>query len=424
MTIKTTAFSWLKNQYNYEKVDEKFHNSAVAFKTDNQSSSLGKIAIYIDLLQGYGADKTLVKIAEGLADLGLDVDLVTAKRVGKVGSQINPAVNLIDLGSSRFNSIKNVVGLTQYLIKEKPAILFSSIHFNNITSACAIALAGLLGVNNSKLVVRQANWLEYQLKGYPFPIGALMYPLIRMAYKKADVIICPSKGLLSDLTKFMKAEESKIKLVYNPTVTPDIFEKAQQQTNHPWFEQKSFPIILGAGRLKPQKDFITLIEAFARVKRNFPDAKLVILGEGKQRRELENLVNKLGLQGDVDLVGFQKNPYAFIAKADVFVLSSIYEGLPNILIEALALKKKIVATNCPSGPAEILKFGKYGSLLPTSSPFLLEAAIIEALEEKSDSLAESGSANDFDHKKQIEKYGQIFLNLVDNNSQKKRTFSI
>ncbi len=424
LTIKTTVFNWLKNQYAYTEVCKELYDPSVTFPfRDNQSSSLGKIAIYIDLLQGYGADKTLLKIAEGLAELGVDVDLVTAKKVGKIGSRINPAVNLIDLGSSRFNLIKNVVGLTNYLIDKKPAILFSSIHFNNITSTCAIILARLVGVN-SKLVVRQANRLEYQLKGYPFPIGPLMYPLIRMAYKKADLIICPSKGLLSDLTKFMKAEESKIKLVYNPTVTPDIFEKAQQKTNHPWFEQKSFPIILGAGRLKPQKDFTTLIEAFARVKRNFRDAKLVILGEGTQRRELENLVTKLGLQGDVDLVGFQENPYAFIAKADLFVLSSIYEGLPNILIEALALKKKIVATNCPSGPAEILKFGKYGSLLPTSSPFLLEAAMAKALEEKSSSLAESSPANDFEQKKQVEKYGQIFLNLVDKNSQKKHTFSI
>lgn len=418
-TMKTTALGRLRNRSAESKVSTNWRNRAAALTSvDIKPKSLGKIAIYIDLLQGYGADKTLLKIAEGLAESGVDVDLVTAKKVGKIGSKINPAVNLIDLGSSRFNLVKNVVGLTNYLIDNKPAILFSSIHFNNITSACAMTLARLAGVK-SKLVVRQANRLECQLKGYPFPIGALMYPLIRMAYKKADLIICPSKGLLSDLTKFMKAEESKIKLVYNPTVTADIFEKARQKTNHPWFEQKSFPIILGAGRLKPQKDFKTLIEAFARVKRNFPDAKLVILGEGAQRRELENLVIKLGIKDNVDLVGFQENPYAFIAKADVFVLSSIYEGLPNILIEALALKKKIVATNCPSGPAEILKFGQYGSLLPTGSPFLLEAAIVQALEQQTYSLVESSPAEDFEQKKQVEKYGQIFLNLIDLDSPKK-----
>lgn len=422
--MKTTAFDLLRNRDLGNQTSNKWRDRAAGLtSTEVKPNSLGKIAIYIDLLQGYGADKTLVKIAEGLADLGMDIDLVTAKKADNVGSQIHPAVNLIDLGSSRFNLVKNVVGLTNYLIEHKPAILFSSIHFNNITSACAMTLARLAGVK-SQLVVRQANRLERQLKGYPFPIGAVMYPLIRIAYKKADLIICPSKGLLSDLSQFMKADESKIKLVYNPTVTADIFEKAQQKVDHPWFEQKSGPIILGAGRLKPQKDFKTLIKAFARVKRNSPDAKLVILGEGAQRKELESLAIELGIKEDVDLVGFKENPYAFIAKADVFVLSSIYEGLPNILIEALALKKKIVATNCPSGPAEILNFGKYGSLLPTSSPFLLEAAIVKALEEQPNNLTESNPAKDFDQKKQVEKYGQIFLNLAKQNSQKKSTFSI
>jgi len=424
--MKTTEFNLSSNRHpnKNKKASKKWHNRAAAsIHSTAKPDCLGKIAIYIDLLQGYGADKTLLKIAEGLAELGIDIDLVTAKKADKIASQINPAINSINLGSSRFNLVKNVVGLTSYLIKNKPAILFSSIHFNNITSACALTIARLVGVK-SKLVVRQANRLECQLKGYPFLIGPLMYPLIRMAYKKSDLIICPSKGLLSDLTKFMKAKESKIKLVYNPTVTADIFEKAQQKTDHPWFEQKSFPIVLGAGRLKPQKDFTTLIEAFARVKQNLPNAKLVILGEGAQRRELENLAAQLRIREDVDLVGFKNNPYAFIAKADVFVLSSIYEGLPNILIEALALKKKIVATNCPSGPAEILKFGQYGSLLPTGSPFLLEAAIIKALQEGPYSMTEPSPAQEFEQKHQVEKYAQIFLDLVEQNSQKKPTFSI
>lgn len=410
--MKTSAFNWLKNQPSYRKISENpYEQTATLPKPDRQSSSLGKIAIYIDSLQGYGADKTLLKIAEGLAAIGLEVDLVTAKKTDKVDSQINPAVNLIDLKSSRFNVIKNVVGLTTYLIKHQPTILFSSIHFNNITSVFALTLARLAGVK-SKLVVRQANSLEYQLKGYPFPIGILMYPLLRLAYEKADLIISPSKGLISDLTEFMKAEESKIELIYNPTVTSDIYEKAQQEINHPWFQQESFPVILGAGRLKPQKDFITLIKAFARVKQDVQDAKLVILGEGGQRQELESLVTQLGLEGDVDLIGFQKNPYAFMAKADVFVLSSIYEGLPNILIEALALKKKIVATNCPSGPAEILKFGKFGSLLPISSPFLLESAISKALKEQSVEWSDSNPAKDFEQLKQVEKYKATFLSLA------------
>lgn len=418
--MNTKAVSWLNNQDD-DKLNKK-QCAPAAFPSDNnQVDFLGKIAIYIDLLQGYGADKTLLKIAEGLAQRGLTVDLVTAQKAEPINFIINPSVNLIDLASSRFNVIKNVIGLTRYLIQKRPTILFSSIHFNNITSVWAITLAKLVGVK-TKLVVRQANRLESQLKGYPFPIGILMYPLIAMAYKKADLIITPSKGLMSDLTEFMKAEESKIQLIYNPTVTTDIYEKAQQPTNHPWLEQKSCPIVIGAGRLKPQKDFVTLIKAFARVKCNFPDAKLIILGEGVQRQELEILATKLGIKQDVDLVGFQENPYAFIAKADVFVLSSIYEGLPNILIEALALKKKIVATNCHSGPAEILKFGQYGRLLPIQSPILLETAISQALEEQPETWERANPVEDFDQQNQISKYIDTFLDLAQTANHKNPIF--
>lgn len=416
--MNTKPVTWLKCRDEDEHITNK-RRDRLAVSTTKENQALGKIAIYIDQLQGYGADKTLLKIAEGLADLDVEVDLVTAKKADKVGAHVHPGVNLINLGSSRFNVIKNVIGLTRYLIRQQPTVLFSSIHFNNITSVWAIILARLLVGVNTKLVVRQANRLKSQLKGYPLFLGFIMYPLIRIAYQKADLIISPSKGLISDLTEFMKAEEHKIKLIYNPTVTADIFEKAQQKTNHPWFEEKSFPIILGAGRLKPQKDFTTLIKAFARVKRNFKDAKLVILGEGKQRPELERLIAQLGLEEDVDLAGFKDNPYAFISKADVFVLSSIYEGLPNILIEALALKKKIVATNCYSGPAEILKFGKYGSLLPVGSPVLLEAAIAKALEEQYFECKESNPVEDFDQKNQIKKYTEIFLSLAQTLSQPK-----
>ena len=283
--MNTKPVTWLKCRDEDENFTNKRRDGLAFSATEEKSQALGKIAIYIDLLQGYGADKTLLKIAEGLADLDIKVDLVTAKKADIVGAHIHPGVNLINLGSSRFNVIKNVVGLTQYLIRQRPAVLFSSIHFNNITSVWAIILARLFVGVNTKLVVRQANRLKSQLKGYPFFLGFIMYPLIRIAYKKADLIISPSQGLISDLTEYMKAEEHKIKLIYNPTVTADIFEKAQQKTNHPWFEEKSFPIIVGAGRLKPQKDFKTLIKAFARVQRNFKDAKLVILGEGKQRPE-------------------------------------------------------------------------------------------------------------------------------------------
>lgn len=370
-----------------------------------RGKSLNKVAIYVDSLQGYGADKILLKIANGLSDKGILVDLVVSKKLNQTGLKIHPLVNQISFDSSRFNPLKNVFCLANYLKAEKPDILFSSIHFNNIVAACALILSGV----KSKLITRQANTLQHQLKGYPFAIGALMYPLIRLAYSKSHLVIGPSKGMLSDLKGFMKVADRKIATIYNPTVTSDIFEKAQQPTHHPWFDRKTAPIILGAGRLKPQKDFVTLIHAFAEVKKTLKDAKLVILGEGPQRQKLEKLATELGVKEDVDLVGFTENPYAFIAMADVFALSSTYEGLPNILIEALALGKKIVATNCHNGPAEILKYGQYGRLVPVGSPEPMAEALVAALEEPYASLREPQSIEDFQQASQVEKYITTFL---------------
>jgi glycosyltransferase involved in cell wall biosynthesis len=374
-----------------------------------QVRSVKRVAFYLDALQGYGADRILVKIANGLADRKIQVDFVLSKQTNKASQSIHPAIRLFDLASSRLNVNKNVFGLAHYLHVHQPDVLFSSIHFNNVTAAAALMLSGV----KSKLVVRQANTLRCQLRSYRFPIGLLLGFCTRLAYKRADLIISQSKGMSRDITTFMKADARKVQLVYNPTVTPNIFEQAQQPTSHAWFDQKVAPIILAGGRLKPQKDFTTLIQAFSKVKQQIPDAKLVILGEGPQRQELEALVVQLGIAESVDLIGFQKNPYAFIAMADVFVLSSQYEGLPNILIEALALGKEIVATDCDSGPAEILKYGKYGKLVPTNDPDQMADAILDTLEEPFACSRRVQAIEDFDQDSQVEKYITVFSHLLE-----------
>jgi glycosyltransferase involved in cell wall biosynthesis len=371
--------------------------------------SVKKVAIYLDALQGYGADRVLVKIANGLANRGIQVDFVLSKQINKANQGIHPAIQIFGLGSSRANVVKNVFGLTRYLRIHKPDVLFSSIHFNNVTAATALVLSGV----KSKLVVRQANTLRYQLKSYPFPTGWALGFCTRLAYRKADLIVSQSKGMSRDITSFMKADPKKVQLIYNPTVTPDIFEQAQQPTDHAWFDQGVAPVILAGGRLKPQKDFTTLIQAFAKVKQQILDARLVILGEGPQRQELEDLVVQLGVTDSVDLAGFQKNPYAFIAMTNVFVLSSQYEGLPNILIEALALGKKIVSTDCQSGPAEILKYGKYGRLVPTGDPDQLADAILDALEEPIACSRKPQATEDFNQDSQVEKYIEVFSHLLE-----------
>ena len=396
------------------RLKQKVYPCEIAARLPQESFSktrknLGKIAIYLDYLQGYGADKTLLKIANGLANRGLDIDFVLARKPNLDHLSIHPNIQVFELASGRFNPLKNVLGLTEYLCKHKPNLLFSSIHFNNVVAAFALKLANV----KTQFIARQANTLEFQFKGYSFGLGRVLHPLTQLAYQRANLIISPSKGMISDLTGFMKVDEHKIEQIYNPTVTPDIFESAREKTGCDWLDRKTAPVIVAAGRLKPQKDFPTLLRAFAKLKQQVSNAKLVILGEGPQRQELENLAISLGIGDDVRLVGFQANPYAFLAKADVFALSSYYEGLPNILIEALALGKKIVATNCSSGPAEILRYGEYGRLVPVGSAIQLAEALEVALTEPFSPFGETTPAQNFDRERQVEKYIHVFLSLLE-----------
>lgn len=367
-----------------------------------------KVAIYLDSLRGYGADKTLLKLVNGLASKNINVDLVLAKPPEQT-QQIHPAVSLFSLQSSRFNPIKNMLGLANYLKQQHPHILFSSIHFNNIVAACAVDLANV----STKLIVRQANTLRRQLRDYPFPIGPILYTLTRMTYARADLVVCQCIGMISDLTEYMNVDRHKLQVIYNPTVTKDIFEQAQQPPDHYWLNPKNFPVLLAVGRLKPQKDFHTLIQAFAQVKQNVGDVRLIILGEGPQQQELEQLAVELGIRADIDFAGFQSNPYAFMATADLFVSSSRYEGLSNALIEALALGKTIVATDCDGGSSEILKYGRYGMLVPVGSPDHLAEAICLSLRHPVTNVHQPESIREFVQNTQIEKYIDMFTAIVD-----------
>ena len=389
----------LSNQQEVELQTDRLIEQELAVNSAKDNSFRGKISIYIDCLQGYGADKVLVKLANGLVNQGISVDLIVAKKIVNPNLKIDNSVNVIQLNSSRFNPVKNVVCLLKYIIKNQPECLLSSIHFNNVV----LASASFLSNSQAKLILRQANVLEEQFKGYPSLVSFTLYHLLKLAYKKADLLIAPSQAVAFDMKKYLKAKQNKIKVIYNPTVTLDLFEKAKQEPNHHWFG-KNHQIILAVGRLKPQKDFATLLEAFAKVKQNLDSAKLIILGEGFLRQELENLAIQLKIEKDVDLAGFKKNPYPFIANADLFVSSSIYEGLPNVLIEAFALNQKIIATNSNGGSAEILQDGLYGELVPVSNPDSMAEAIERNLTGNSRILKEPRPRHIFNQTSQVNEY--------------------
>jgi glycosyltransferase involved in cell wall biosynthesis len=169
-----------------------------------------------------------------------------------------------------------------------------------------------------------------------------------------------------------------VEVIFNPVITPALLEAMTAPPPHPWFAESWPPIVLGVGRLRHQKNFPALIDAFAAVKR-VRDARLVILGEGPERAALESRVRAHGLEHSVALPGFVDNPYACMARAAVFVLSSAWEGLPTVLIESLAVGTPVVSTDCESGPREILRDGALGALVPVGDVHALARAITRVL---------------------------------------------
>jgi glycosyltransferase involved in cell wall biosynthesis len=208
--------------------------------------------------------------------------------------------------------------------------------------------------------------------------------MAKRVYPWADAIIAVSGGVADDLVRLTDIPRERITTIYNPVLTPELLAGASEPPPHAWLAARDVPVVLGVGKLKIQKDFATLIRAFARL-RTARAAKLVILGDGALRGDLERLARELGLAADVALPGYDPNPWAWMAHASVFVLSSAWEGLPGVLIEAMACGCPVVSTDCPSGPAEILEQGAYGPLVPVRDDAALAAAILSVLDSTPDS---------------------------------------
>jgi glycosyltransferase involved in cell wall biosynthesis len=226
----------------------------------------------------------------------------------------------------------------------------------------------------------------------------------------ADAIIAVSRGVAEDLAEITKLPLSRFTVIPNPVVSDKLYALAGEDTGHEWFQKKGKKIIIAAGRLTRQKDFPTLIRAFKEV-RDRMDARLVILGEGGDRPKLKKLAESLSLKDDLYMPGHADNPYKYISRASIFVLSSAWEGSPNVLTEALALGVPVVATDCPSGPREILKNGVYGPIVPVGDAHALAQGIMDTLQNPHDSAFLKKAVEDYTIKNSSRLYLKAMLGL-------------
>lgn len=332
-----------------------------------------RLAFFTASMIGGGAERVLLNLAQGVAGEGYDVDLVLARVEGPYVDAIPGSLRLVDLGAPRV--LASVPALVRYLRRERPRAMLSAMNYVNVVAIWAWRLARV----PTRLVVSAHSVMSQAVGSSSNPL-LRMVPLLSRSYGWAGGVVAVSESVREDLARMTGLPIERIRVIYNPVVTPELKRKADAPLGHPWFEPGSPPVLVAVGSMKKAKDFPTLIRAFARVRRKRA-ARLIILGDGRERPALEGLVDQLGLGGDVSLPGFVENPYPYVARASLFVLSSLYEALPTVLIEALYCGAPIVATDSPGGTREILRDGRYGRLVPVGNAAALAEAIGLALDD-------------------------------------------
>lgn len=335
---------------------------------------VNRIAVFLPSFGGGGAERVMVSLANAFYERGYHVDLVVVSAQGPYLKNVSPGVRVVDLGVSRVS--KALLPLSRYLRKVCPVAMLSAMTHANILAIVACMLSRV----KTRLVVSERSTISMDYSRASGLFSWVNYKLVNFLYPMACGVSAVSRAAAEDLANFSGIGIERIKVIYNPFDLRKIGRLSSSENGHPWFAAGQPPVILGIGRLTEPKDFSTLIRAYAQLRESRP-ARLLILGEGEKRGELTKIAKDLGLSSaDFQMPGFVKNPFSYLARCAVFVLSSRWEGLPGALIEALACGAPVVSTDCPSGPREILENGRWGSLVPVGDVMMLAAEIARVLD--------------------------------------------
>jgi glycosyltransferase involved in cell wall biosynthesis len=360
------------------------------------------IAIFVTYSGQGGVERVVNLLSKGFLERGVQVDLLAPRITGEHRENIPPGVNIIRLRTRHTYSA--LLPLARYLRREKPDAVLAVKHRAIVTGVVAGIVAGFTGRIVGNIHTTVSAGLAYS----NFMKRFLYLMEMRVFYRLAHAIVGVSLGVAEDIKDITGLDSEKIQAIHNPVVTPEIFEQGRQPLEHPWFSDGKIPVILGIGRLTKQKDFHTLISAFTEV-RKIRQCRLVILGDGADLDSLRSLASEKSVQDDIDFPGFQKNPYNYLSRANLFVLSSRWEGFGMVLVEAMAFGIPVVSTDCPSGPREILKDGRYGPLVPVEDYKALAEAILHALDDPVPSSILKEASEDYAIDKTSKRYLKIFV---------------
>ena len=333
------------------------------------------IAFFMPSFGGGGAERVLIDLANEFASRGFKVHMVIANSCGPYRTQMSNSVDLINLRCSRV--LLCLMPLIFYLRKERPDVMLSAQSHCNVIALLAKRLSGV----KTRLVVSEHSVISRLLRLESNRLRTLLSALMRWTYPWANGVVAVSRGAADDLATTIHYPLQNIKVIYNPINLPKIQLMSNEFFDHPWFVDDAPLVILGVGRLSIEKDFDTLIRAFAELRAKC-STRLVILGEGELRPRLKILINELKLSADIEMPGFVQNPYVYMRHGALLVLSSSFEGFGNVLVEAMCCGMKVLSTFSKGcGPIEILENGKWGRLVPEGDVNAMCNAMLDALHE-------------------------------------------
>lgn len=333
---------------------------------------MARIAIFLSTSGHSGVDRAMKNLIPELARRGYSVDLLKVRKHGPNLDTIPDGVRVIDLGSSHTYSC--LPALVRYLRDETPVVLLADKDRVNRTAL----LARFLARSPCRLVLSSGTTLSIDLQNRGGFERWLQRSSFKWLYPFADKLIVTSEGVADDTHVYTGLAREHISVVPSPVIPDSLLQEELACPEHPWFADKNVPLIISVGELCHRKDFATLIRGFAQL-RSQQKCRLMILGRGKKKAELEQLAAELGVAGDVVLPGFVDSPYNYMAHADLFAFTSQWEGLGFVVIEALAVGTPVVSVDCPHGPAEILQQGKYGQLVGVGDVAALAVAMQQGL---------------------------------------------
>jgi len=364
------------------------------------------IAFFIPSTTGGGAERVITTVAETLQHRGYTVDLV----LGEVSASevtVEEDVSVIGFNKSRISQC--VIPLMKYLRRVNPTVIVSTIYICNII----VATSHMLARSDSRLILRVANTPSVHLSSKA-PRHVFARSVLPMVYQRADALIAISEGVRDDLIDHFGVSLDAVTVVYNPIDLSIVDSKMSEEISHVWLQSEATQTVLAVGRLTKQKDYPTLLRAFKLVVESNPSARLIILGDGELRDELKQFAQDIGITHKVRFEGYVSNPYQYLARADLFVLSSAWEGFGSVILEALACRCPVVSTDCPSGPREILSDGRYGELTPVGSPAELATAITQSLKTSHNTVALRSRAEEFAVESIVDSYEQVlYAGLTD-----------